>query len=350
MKRFFLILLVAALCLSLLAACGPNKEAQQQEAKPAEQPKVIEFKIAGLLPKEHPLTQGLYEFKKQMETMLPGRVEVKVFPNMEMGGSRECMEAIQMGTLQMLESSLAPLAGFNKAFMAFNLPYLFKTREIAYEFLDGPIAAEMKDSVIPSGFKIIEYWENGFRHTTNSKRPIKTPADLKGLKIRTMENPVHMEAYRQMGANPVPMAFGEVFTALQQKTIDGQENTYANIYVMKFHEVQKYISNNSVFYDVTGFMTNPKFFDSLPPDIQDAVKKAARKATELERRLITEQDASLEKTMKEKMVFTELTPADIDKFKEATKGTYEVFKKEIGEDKLKKIVDELARIEAKQKK
>jgi tripartite ATP-independent transporter DctP family solute receptor len=350
MKKCISILIIMLLSFSLLTACGTQKEAAQQAEKSAGQQKVIEFKIAGLLPVEHPLTQGLYEFKKQLEAIVPGRVEVKVFPNMEMGGSRECMEAIQMGTLQMLESSLAPLAGFNKGFMAFNLPYLFKTREIAYEFLDGAIAGEMKDSVISSNFKILEYWENGFRHTTNSKRPIKTPADMKGLKIRTMENPVHMEAYRQMGANPVPMAFGEVFTALQQKTIDGEENSYANIYSMKFHEVQKYISNNKVFYDVTGFMINPKFYDSLPSDIQDAVKKAARKATELQRRMITEADNKLEKFMKENMEFTDLTSSDIDKFKEATKGTYDVFKKEIGEEKLQKIVDELAKIEAKQKK
>lgn len=344
-KKLIAALLVSLLILSLAGCGGQKQEQTQPQAEKQPEKKVIEIKLAGTLPKGHAITDACFKFEEEVEKLTNGQVDVQVFPNLQLGGGREIIEGVQMGNIQMCESSLAPMAGFNKTFLAFNLPYLFKTREIAYKFLDGPIATEMKDSVQQNGFKILEYWENGFRHVTNSKRPIKVPADLKGLKIRTMENPVHMEAFRQMGANPTAMAFGEVFTALQQGAIDGEENPYSNINSMKFQEVQKYITNTGHFYDVTGFMINPDFFNKLPADIQDAIKKAARTATEYQRQRSIEDEAKYKEVMKKALEFTELTPAELEKFKEASKGTYDVFMKDIGEENLKKITDALTDIE-----
>ncbi|MCS7232818.1 MAG: TRAP transporter substrate-binding protein [Synergistetes bacterium] len=305
----------------------------------------IEIKVASVLPQGHCLVDACFKFKEEIEKLSGGKIVVKVFPSGQLGSGRELIEGVQMGSIQMCEHSLAPLSGFSKTFLVFNLPYLFKTREIAYEFLDSPIGEEMKRLVEKDGILVLSFWENGYRHVTNSKRPIKTPADLKGLKIRTMENPVHMEAFRQMGALPTPMAFGEVFTALQQGVIDGQENSYSNMYVMKFHEVQKYITDTSHFYDVTGFMINPKFFYSLSPDLQEAVKKAAKTATTFQRERAITDDDKFRKLVAEKLQFTELTPEERAKFAEASKGTYDVFKKEIGEENLNKILNELKKIE-----
>jgi tripartite ATP-independent transporter DctP family solute receptor len=350
MKKFLPILLVAFLIIATLVGCGQNESTQESEAKekaetPATNDKVIEIKLAGTLPEGHAITDSLMKFEEEVEKLSEGKVDVKVFPNMQLGGGREILEGVQLGTIQMCESSLAPLAGFNKEFLAFNLPYIFKSREIAYKFLDGEIGASMKDSVISSGFKILDYWENGIRHVTNNTRPIKTPEDLEGLKIRTMENPVHMESFRQMGANPTPMAFGEVFTALQQGAIDGQENPFSNINSMKFQEVQKYISTTGHFFDVTGFLINPDFFDSLPADIQEAIIEASKTATAYQRQRSIDDEAKYKEVMMEAMEFTELTPDDIDKFKEASKGTYDVFSEEIGKEKLQTIVEELEKIE-----
>lgn len=310
----------------------------------------IEIKLAGTLPQGHAITDACFKFKEEVEKLSGGKITVKVFPNLQLGGGREIIEGTQLGNIQMCESSLAPLAGFSKVFLAFNLPYIFKTREIAYEFVDGPVGQEMKGIVEKDGILILEFWENGFRHVTNNKRVIKGPADLKGLKIRTMENPVHMEAFRQVGALPTPMAFGEVFTALQQGVIDGQENPYSNSYFMKFYEVQKYISDTGHFYDVTGFMINPTFFHKLSSELQQAIRQAAKVATQYQRQRSIEDEGKYKKLIAEKMQFTELTPEERAKFAEAMKGTYDVFKKEIGEERLAKIVSELEKIEKSKSK
>jgi tripartite ATP-independent transporter DctP family solute receptor len=334
--RLIAVLLIGIMALAL-AGCGGGDKKQQPAAGGGGDK--IAIKLAGTLPKGHAITDACFVFKDELEKLTKGKVEVRVFPNLQLGGGREIIEGVQMGTIQMCESSLAPMAGFNKTFLAFNLPYLFPSRDAAYKFLDGPLAGSMKTSVEAKGFKILEYWDNGYRHLTNSKRPVKSPADLAGLKIRTMENPVHMEAFRQMGANPTPMAFGEVFTALQQGAIDGQENAYNNITSMKFQEVQKYVTETGHFYDVTAFIINPDFYNKLPKDIQDAIKQAARTATEYQRKRSIEDDSKQKEVVKKSSTVIELTEADRANFKEAAKGTYEVFKKDIGEDQLKKIID-----------
>ncbi|MPM79157.1 Solute-binding protein [bioreactor metagenome] len=259
------------------------------------------------------------------------------------------MEGVQLGTIAQCESSLAPFASFNSAFYAFNLPYLFPNRDVAYAFLDGETAGQMKESVIKDGFRILEYLENGFRHTTNSVRPIKAPADLKGLKIRTMENPVHMATYNAMGALATPMAFGELYTALQQKAIDGQENPYANINSNKLYEAQKYITDNGVFYDVTGFFINPDFFDSLSGDLQSNVKEAAEYCKKINREESIKQDKEYKEFLKTKLEFTELTDEQRQAFVDATKSVYDEFRDEIGADTLDKIIKELADINKKMK-
>lgn len=334
-RKLMSLLVIMGLVLAL-TGCG-QKKPEQAATAPAGGKK-IEIKLAGTLPKGHAITDALYVFKEELEKLSNGKIEVKVFPNMQLGGGREIIEGVQLGNIQMCESSLAPMAGFNKTFLAFNLPYLFPTRDAAYKFLDGPVAGEMKSSVESKGFKILEYWDNGYRHLTNSKRPVKEPKDIVDLKIRTMENPVHMEAFKQMGAKPTPMAFGEVFTALQQGAIDGQENAYNNITAMKFQEVNKYITETGHFYDVTAFIINPDFFNKLPAELQAAVNKAARAATLYQRKRSIEDDAKEKDVVKKSATIIELTDADKAKFKDATKGTYEVFKKDIGEGNLNKII------------
>jgi tripartite ATP-independent transporter DctP family solute receptor len=284
-----------------------------------------------------------------MEKRVGDKVEIQVYPNMQLGGGREMVEGVQMGTIQACEASLAWVSSFDNSFFALNLPYLFMNRDIAFEFLDGPVGAEMAKNLEKSGIHIMGYFENGIRHITNSKRPIRKPEDLKGLKIRTMENPVHLAAFRHFGANPTPMAFGEVFTALQQGTIDGQENPLANIDAMKFYEVQKYLTLTGHFYDVTGFMINLDLYNRLPEDIRKAVDESAAIAVKAQRQYSIEDDEKFLKKFKEmgKMEIIELTDQEKAVWKQAGMSTYDEMADKIGRDMLKKVLDEVKRLEAK---
>lgn len=362
MKKNGYILLALCLTLSMfLSACsssstpstastGTSTQTQtstdaNKDSTPAKGSVVL--KVAGTVPDIHPITIGLVAYEEKLEELSDGVIDVQVFPNLQLGNNRDIMEGVQLGTIAQCESSLAPFASFNSSFYAFNLPYLFPNRDVAYAFLDGETATEMKDSVIKDGFKILEYFENGFRQTTNSVRAVHTPDDLKGLKIRTMENPVHMETYNVMGALATPMAFGELYTALQQGTVDGQENPYANINSNKLYEAQKYISDTSVFYDVTGFFINPDLFSSLSDDLQSNIKEAAEYGKKINREESIKQDEEYKEFLKTKLEFTELTDAERQQFIDATKPVYEKFRDEIGSDMLDKIMNEIDQINEK---
>jgi TRAP-type transport system periplasmic protein len=153
-----------------------------------------------------------------------------------------------MGTLDMMVTSSAPIANTTKTFLVFDLPFLFTSEKVADTVLDGPAGQEILQTLKGTGLIGLVYWENGFRNITNSKKPINTPDDLNGLKIRTMQNPIHLDSFKKWGANPVPMPFNEVFTALEQKVIDGQENPNTLIYDAGFYEAQKYLTISQHFY------------------------------------------------------------------------------------------------------
>ncbi|WP_455596710.1 DctP family TRAP transporter solute-binding subunit, partial [Cloacibacillus porcorum] len=168
----------------------------------------------------HPTMQAMKVFAKDVDAGSKGKIKVELYPNAQLGGDRELCEGVQMGTIQMAIPSTSALAGFDKRIQVLDLPYLFTTRKAAFDAVDGELGQKLNAYLSKKGFEVLGYQENGFRHVTNSKRPIKTPADLKGLKIRTMENPMHIAFFKELGANPTPMSWGELYTALQQGTVD----------------------------------------------------------------------------------------------------------------------------------
>lgn len=310
--------------------------------------KKMMWKIGTFFHEEHSLTRAVFKFKEEMGKRVGDKVEIQVYPNMQLGGGREMVEGVQLGTIQACEASLAWVANFDKSFLALNLPYLFVNRKIAFEFLDGPVGILMGQNLEKSGIHLMGYFENGIRHVTNNKRPIHKPGDLKGLKIRTMENPVHLAAFRNFGAMPTPMAFGEVFTALQQGVIDGQENPLANIDAMKFYEVQKYLSLTAHFYDVTGFMINSELYHGLPDDIRKAVDECATIAVQVQRQYAVEDDERFLKKFQEQnlMTINDLTNEERMAFKEAGMPTYDEFAGQIGSNLLNQIMEEVKKLEA----
>lgn len=272
-------------------------------------------------------------FKKYVEEKSGGRITVELYPNGQLGGDRQAIEAVQLGTIQMTIPAAAVLSGFEPKFQVFDLPFLFKDKKAAYKALDGELGEKLNAMLIPLGLRNLAYGENGYRHITNNRGPIKSPADLKGLKIRTMENPVHMATFRRLGANPTPMSFGELYTALQQKTVDAQENPIPLIYTTKFYEVQKYCSLTGHVYAATVVLINDSFFSKLPKDLQKIVVEGAKKYREEQRKMASKQDMEMLAQLKKAgMQVNELTPAEKKAFIQATLPVYDEFKDKLGAD------------------
>ena len=296
------------------------------------------------LNEKSPQYQGLVKFKEIVEKESKGRLEVKLFANSQLGDDTKMMTSLRAGTLEMTCPSTAPIAGLDKKWMVFDLPFLFPNEDIADKVLDGPFGKKYLESLSAHGIIGMAFWENGFRQLTNSAREVKAPGDMKGLKIRTMENPVHLASFKALGANPTPMPFSEVFSAMQQKTIDGQENPSTTNFLQKFYEVQKFSTLTGHFYSPFVFMFSKKLFDTLPKEDQQIILKAAQEAGVYERKVNREtMNEAVAGMQKAGMTVTKLTPDQQKAFMEATKDIAKQFETEIGVDNVQAIRAEIAK-------
>lgn len=272
-------------------------------------------------------------FKPMVEKESGGRIAVELYPNAQLGGDREMTEAVQLGTLHIAIPASSAMAGFDKRIQVLDLPYLFTSRETAFEALDGELGQKLNEYLMGRGFYNLGYQENGMRHATNNKGPITKPEDLKGMKIRTMENPMHIAYFRELGANPTPMSWGELYTALQQGVVDAQENPYAMISDGKFNEVQKYVSETGHVFSVTLLVSNKKFIESLPADLREIVIKAGHEFAVSQRKLIAGMEADYKaELVKSGMQANELTAADKKPFVDATAKVYAQFESALGKE------------------
>ena len=231
-------------------------------------------------------------FAKEVEKRTAGRYKIQTFYSGALGGERESIEAVQLGTQELAFSSTGPIPNFVPETKILDVPFLFRDKAHARAVLDGPIGQDMLTKFDAKGFKALAWAENGFRHMTNSKRDVKAPEDLKGLKMRTMENPVHIAAYKGLGIVTTPMAFPEVFTALQQGTVDGQENPLSVIMAAKFDQVQKHLSLTGHVYSPAIFVMNKASFDKLTAADKQAFVDAAKEGTKANRARVDADDAS----------------------------------------------------------
>ena len=281
--------------------------------------------------------QSLQYFKEVVEKNSDGKIEVVLFHSSQLGDDRNMMEALKMGTQEMTCPSTAPMTAFINAFKIYDLPFIFANEEVADYILDGPVGKKLLDMLPDQGLVGLAYWENGFRMLTNSSRPVHSPEDLKGLKIRTMENPIHLAAFRTMGSNPTPMAFGELFSAMQQKVVDGQENPWGTIFLQNFFEVQKYATDTGHVYSPFVLLISKKFWDKLPDDLKAVVQDAADQSKVHNRALNRKMNAEYLEKLKEKMDVVILTPEQKAAFQKACQPIYEQFGKDIGEDLIKEV-------------
>ena len=265
---------------------------------------------------------GLYKFEELLEEYSGGRIDVQVYTNSTLGSERDLIEGVGLGTIEMCLSSTGPLPNFSKAFQLLDLPFLFEDHASAFTFLDSEYGQKILDSLSSSGIKALGVWENGFRHIT-SNFEIKTPEDIKGFTIRTMENDVHMKAFELAGANPIAMAWGEVYTSLQQGVLDGHENALIHIYNYNINEVQSHIALTGHFYSPAVIMINADLYNKLPADLQEAIAKAELEARTYEREFSENSDEELVEKLAERGV--SINEVDKSLWREAMKDTITYF-------------------------
>ena len=275
-------------------------------------------------------------FAKEVAARTGGRYKVETFYNGSLGGERESIEAVQLGTQELAFSSTGPVPNFVPDAKILDVPFLFRDKAHARAVLDGPIGQELLTKFDAKGFKALAWAENGFRHMTNSKRDVKEPADLKGLKMRTMENPVHIAAYKGLGIITTPMAFPEVFTALQQGTVDGQENPLPVIMSAKFSQVQKHLSLTGHVYSPCIFVMNKAAFDKLSAADKTAFLDAAKVAAKANRDRVDQDDANGVKELRAQGM-TVIEDVDKAKFVAQLAPVNAEFEKQFGKANLDKI-------------
>lgn len=334
--------------MSILAGCsgsdGGISETPVSGESSASAEKVI--KLGSVNNENHTLFKGYEKFKEIVEEQTDGNIAVEIYPNGLLGDDRTMIEGLQLGTLEAVGVSTSMLANWAPPMLAYDLPFIFPDIETAYKVLDGPYGEKVGKLLEEEGIVFLAYFENGFRQLTNNIREVNSVEDIDGLKIRVMQTPVHIETWSTLGASPTPMTYTELFTAMQQGVIDGQENPYGNTAMDKFYEVQDYMTVTNHVYNPMGLVISKTFFDSLSEDEKKIVQDAAVEAGDYQRQLNQEQNETYKQTIIDSgITMTELTPEARAGFEEKAKGVYDEFVDDIG----KEFMDEfLAEVEKAQ--
>jgi tripartite ATP-independent transporter DctP family solute receptor len=284
------------------------------------------LKLATLAPSHHAYAMGAEYFARLVKERTNGEVIIKVYPGGQLGtGERELLEGLQLGTIDLAATSTGPVSNFSEDMGVIDLPFLFTSNEHVDKVLDGPIGRRLLDGLEKAKIKGLSFFENGFRNFTNSKRPLLKPEDFKGLKFRTMENPVHLASVRQLGALAVPMSWGETYTSLQTGVIDGQENPIAVLIAFKLSEVQKYLSLTGHFYSPAPLTMSLKKFNALKPEFQKIFQDAALESAVYARKVIRDNEAKELEELKAQGM--EVSEVDKSIFIKAMSPVYDKFGK-----------------------
>ncbi|WP_313800356.1 TRAP transporter substrate-binding protein [Cytobacillus sp.] len=339
-KQLWLVALVAMML--IFAGCSKSKESGGDADKNSGEKasgETFTLKAGHSLTEDHPYHIGLLEMAKNVEERTDGKVKIEVFPLSQLGAERELTEALTLGTADMSVSSTAPIANFYPEIGIVDMPFLFESREHAYKVLDGEIGQELLKGMENIGIIGLAWGENGFRHITNAKHPITKPEDLKGIKIRTQENPIHLDAFNALGAKPTPMAWTEALTALQQGVVDGQENpiVVADTYKL-FDANQKYMTLTGHLYSPAVIMFSKTTWDKLPAEYQEVLSDEAKKSGDQIRELIKKSDEDSLKVLKEQGMEI-IEDVDVKPFRDAIQPVYEKYESEFGKEKIDAILN-----------
>ncbi|MGX5651042.1 TRAP transporter substrate-binding protein [Hydrogenophaga borbori] len=279
---------------------------------------------------------GSTVFCEEMEKGTQGRYKCQQFPNSALGGEREQIEAVQLGTQDLVNTSTGPLGNFVPEVKIVDIPFLFRDYDHARKVMDGPIGQDLSKKMEAKGLVNLAWTENGFRHMTNSKRAINQASDAAGLKMRTMENKVHMDGYKTFGILPTPMPFPELFTALQQGTVDGQENPIPVILSSKFSQVQKHLSLTGHVYSPAALILSPAVWNKLSAADKKVFLEAGKKAAAAQRKKVND-DENTGIAQLEKDGMQVVKQVNGESFRKAVAPAYQQYAKEFGADKIAAI-------------
>ncbi len=330
-KQVLLVALSTAMLFCFLSAYGsqPASAASQSSEK-------IILKLGDTQPEGHPMVRSYHDFAKRVAELTNGRVEVQIFPSSALGNHLDMLQGIQLGTLQITKCMSTDLSAYFPEVQVFGLPYIFSSREHMFRVVDGEIGDYFAKEVFAKEDMIALCWfDGGSRCVYNSKRPIKTVEDMKGLLLRVPENPIYMATIAAFGATGTPMAMGDIYTSLQTGVIDGAENAYAVYESQKHYEAAPYFSYTDHLITPDVVIMKRSYLESLPEDIQKAIWTAAAEMEQIERKYwIESEDEYYKKLLAAGVKFNEV---DKSGFREAAKSVWEKFAKEIGQDLIDKV-------------
>ncbi len=327
--------LIGALALALPFGGAASYAADIQERS---------IKLGIGLAEDHPQGMGIKRFAEIVDKKSGGKMKVKNYFSGAIGDDVKMVSALQGGVQEMTIPSTAPLVGMIKEFGIFDLPFLFNSEQEVDAVLDGPFGQKMLERLPAKGLVGLCYWENGFRQLTNSRRAVTKADDIQGLKVRVMQNPAYLDVFNGLGANAVPMAFTELYTALETRTVDGQENPIPTIQSSKFNEVQKYLSLTRHTYSPFAVLVSKKFWDKLSGDEKKILQDACIEGRDYERKLARDGNARILEELKNSgMQVSEVPPAELARMREKVKPVVEKYSKEFGEDLYKELQAEIAK-------
>jgi C4-dicarboxylate-binding protein DctP len=299
------------------------------------------IKFSHVVAEDTPKGQAAKHFKKLVEERTDGKVEVQVYPNAALYSDREAIEALQMNAIQMACPSFSKFTGFVPELQIFDLPFLFKNRDHLYAFMESDVGQELLELVKEKGLLGLSYWDNGFKQISLDSNAIRMPKDVSGQKFRIMSSKVLEAQFKAVDASPQVLPFSEVYSALQQGVVDGQENTISNIYTKKFHEVQNYLTLSNHGYLGYMLVTNQMFWSKLPENLRKTVQKCVQDATEYERKKAKQLNMEQLEKIREsgEVKIHELTEKEREAWQEEMMEIYPEFYDVIGKHRIQKALD-----------
>ena len=298
------------------------------------------IRVSNGINEDHPVGNGIAKMRACMADKSGGKLKLQAFWGGALGGDLQATQALRAGTQEMVVTSTSPLVGIIPELGVFDLPFLFSTEKEADSVLDGPFGKHMADKLPEKGLVALSWWENGFRNLTNSKRPVAKADDVSGLKVRVMQNNVFLDSFKTMGANATPMAFGEVFAALETGAIDGQENPLVTIETSKMYEVQKYLTLSRHAYTPFLMLYSKRLWDGLSTEEQAILTECSTVGRDEERRVSRDlNDKSLAALKAKGMQVSELSSAELAKLRELTAPVYQRQQGAIGADTMQRLRD-----------
>jgi tripartite ATP-independent transporter DctP family solute receptor len=303
------------------------------------------IRVSNGVNKEHPVGNGVAKMTECLATKSGGKMKLQAFWGGALGGDLQATQALRSGTQEMVITSSSPLVGILPDLGVFDLPFLFANSAEADKILDGDFGKYMSDKLPAVGLVNLAYWENGFRNLTNSRKPVEKLEDFQGIKLRVMQNNVFLDTFKTLGTNAVPMAFQEVFAALETKAIDGQENPFVTIDTSKFHEVQKYLSITNHAYTPFLVLYSKQLFDGLSADEQKALRDCAVEGQAEQRKVSRAlSDKSLAALKEKGMTIITFSEAEQKRLRDAVKPVYERASATIGAATVERMMADLAKM------